>query len=201
MNEARQWLFLVFVPDLGHGVLVQERSLGALAQALKAAGLAANHEPARNPLRHLAARHPVPQTGVPRNGSGAVSASRNVAPPGRPRTGLRFHQTRRNATRARSLLARVLGTHTALRCLWADGGMPARWGTGGSGSVAVYCRPCGAPQRPGFHPAAAPVGARTHVRFGWVARRLQRDYQRRAGVAEGLVCLVMPRLKLRRWIK
>jgi putative transposase len=103
---------------------------------------------------------------------------------------------------ARPLLAKVFGTYASLRCLWADGGY--------AGTLVDWVQRV---SRCALQLVRRPAAARgfsllprrwvVERTFAWLGRyrRLNRDYERRADVAEGMVYLAMTRLMLRRWIK
>jgi len=103
---------------------------------------------------------------------------------------------------ARPLLAKAFRVYGRLRWLWADGGYAGQlvqW-VGRVSRRALEIVRRSDPAR-GF-----PVLPRRWVverTFGWLgrSRRLSRDYERQAEVAEAFVYLAMCRLMLHRWIK
>jgi putative transposase len=103
---------------------------------------------------------------------------------------------------ARQLLTRVLALYGTLRCLWADAGYAGRlvlWVAGISRCVLQIVRRLAG--EPGFK--VLPRRWVVERTFGWLGRyrRLSRDYERRAKVAEAMVYLAMSRLMLARWVK
>jgi len=103
---------------------------------------------------------------------------------------------------ARQLLTRVFGVYGTLRCLWADAGYAGRlvlWVAGISRCVLQIVRRLAG--EPGFQ--VLPRRWVVERTFGWLGRyrRLSRDYERRAKVAEAMVGLAMSRLMLARWVK
>ena len=103
---------------------------------------------------------------------------------------------------ARQLLTRVFGVYGTLRCLWADAGYAGRlvlWVAGISRCVLQIVKRLAG--EPGFK--VLPRRWVVERTFGWLGRyrRLSRDYERRAKVAEAMVYLAMSRLMLARWVK
>ena len=103
---------------------------------------------------------------------------------------------------ARQLLSRVFAVYGTLRCLWADAGYAGRlvlWVAGISRCVLQIVRRLAG--EPGFK--VLPRRWVVERTFGWLGRyrRLSRDYERRAKVAEAMVYLAMSRLMLARWVK
>jgi putative transposase len=103
---------------------------------------------------------------------------------------------------ARPLLARVFDTYGSLRCLWADSGYA---GTLVEWVARVSRRVLHIVRRPATAQGFTLLPRRWVVErtFAWLGRyrRLNRDYERRADVAEAMVYLAMTRLMLRRWVK
>lgn len=103
---------------------------------------------------------------------------------------------------ARPLLTKVFNTYGSLRCVWADGGYAGTlvdWVQRVSRCVLqIVRRPTAAR---GF--TLLPRRWVVERTFAWLGRyrRLNRDYERRPDVAEGMVYLAMTRLMLRRWVK
>jgi putative transposase len=103
---------------------------------------------------------------------------------------------------ARPLLAKTFAAHPSLRCLWADGGYA---GTLGAWVQRVSRCFLSLVRRPAATRGFTLLPRRWVVErtFAWLGRyrRLNRDYERRADVAEGMVYLAMTSLMLRRWVK
>ena len=103
---------------------------------------------------------------------------------------------------ARQLLAKVFRVYGSVRCLWADGGYAGAlvgWVQRVSRCVLEIVRRSDTVR--GF--TVLPRRWVVERTFAWLGRfrRLNRDYERRADVAEAMVYLAMSRLMLRRWVK
>jgi len=103
---------------------------------------------------------------------------------------------------ARQLLAKALKVYTKVSHIWADGGYAGAlvdWLRRQGDGVLEIVRRCDTAKNFMVLPRRWVV-ERT---FGWLgrSRRLSRDYERRAEVAEAMVYLTMIRLMLARWIK
>ena len=103
---------------------------------------------------------------------------------------------------ARQLLAKAFKMYGRLRCLWADGGYAGQlvqWVARVSRCVLEIVRRSDTVR--GF--TVLPRRWVVERTFGWLgrSRRLSRDYERKAQVAEAFVYLAMCRLMLHRWIK
>ena len=103
---------------------------------------------------------------------------------------------------ARHLLAQAFAVYGRLRCLWADGsyaGQLVAWVGRVSRCVLEIVRRSDTAH--GF--TVLPHRWVVERTFGWLgrSRRLSRDYERKAQVAEAFVYLAMCRLMLHRWVK
>ena len=103
---------------------------------------------------------------------------------------------------ARQLLAKAFKVYGRLRCLWADGGYAGQlvqWVTRVSRCALEIVHRSNTTR--GF--IVLPRRWVVERTFGWLgrSRRLSRDYQRKAQVAEAFVYLAMCRLMLHRWVK
>ena len=103
---------------------------------------------------------------------------------------------------ARPLLARAFKLYGRLRCLWADGGYAGQlvcWVGRVSRCVLEIVRRSDTAR--GF--TVLPRRWVVERTFAWLgrSRRLSKDYERKAQVAEAFVYLAMSRLMLHRWIK
>jgi putative transposase len=103
---------------------------------------------------------------------------------------------------ARQLLAKAFKVYGRLRCLWADGGYAGQlvdWVGRVSRCVLEILRRSDTAR--GF--IVLPRRWVVERTFGWLgrSRRLSRDYERKAEVAEAFVYLAMCRLMLHPWIK
>ena len=103
---------------------------------------------------------------------------------------------------ARRLLAKAFKVYGRLRCLWADGGYAGQlvqWVSRMSRCALEIVRRSGTAR--GF--TVLPRRWVVERTFGWLgrSRRLSRDYERKAQVAEAFVYLAMCRLMLHRWVK
>lgn len=103
---------------------------------------------------------------------------------------------------ARQLLGRAFKVYGRLRCLWADGGYAGQlvtWVARVSRCALEIVRRSDTMH--GF--MVLPRRWVVERTFGWLgrSRRLSRDYERKAQVAEAFVYLAMCRLMLHRWIK